>query len=107
MRSVILLFLATTAKVAYSRWPGESAWMTDNLLTKISSADMDLWSELDDIASGDLTGGEGRSRKGLRDTGRAGGSSKGDAGDAARLRKGLLEERLMLRPADDCWESKI
>jgi hypothetical protein len=81
--------------------------MDGNLLTKISSADMDLWSELDDIASGDLTGGEGRSRKGLRDTGRAGGSSKGDAGDAARLRKGLLEERLMLRPADDCWESKI
>lgn len=76
------------------------------LLTKISSADMDLWSELADIASGDLTGGGGRSRNGLRDTGRGGGSSKGDAGDAARLRKGLLEERLRLRPAD-CWESKM
>lgn len=43
------------------------------------------------------------SKKGLRDRGRLGGSSKGDAGEvwagsklegeAARLRKGLLEER--------------
>jgi hypothetical protein len=44
------------------------------------------------------------SRNGFRDTGRGGGSSKGDdsAGDMARLRKGLLEERLSVRPADRC-----
>ena len=44
------------------------------------------------------------SRKGLRDTGRGGGSSKGDgrAGEMARLRKGLLEERLRVRP-DARW----
>jgi hypothetical protein len=44
--------------------------------------------------------------KGFRDTGRGGGSSKGDEGEAARLRKGLLDERLILRPADGsspCW----
>jgi hypothetical protein len=46
------------------------------------------------------------SRKGFRDTGRGGGS-KGecgcdpkDDGDAARLRKGLLEERLI-------WEGRL
>lgn len=68
-------------------------------LTNISSADMDLWSELFDMASGDLKGG-GLSRNGFRETGLGGGSSKGDAGDAARLRKGLFEERLRLKPAD-------
>lgn len=45
------------------------------------------------------------SKKGFRDTGR-GGASKGDvgllrAGDAARLRKGLLEERLRFRLEED------
>jgi len=45
------------------------------------------------------------SRKGFRDTGRAGGSSKGEAGlcrlgDTARLRKGLLDDRLSANPAD-------
>jgi len=47
------------------------------------------------------------SRNGFRDTGRGGGSSKGEdrAGDTARLRKGLFEERLSDKPAD-CW-SKI
>lgn len=74
-------------------------------LTKISSAVSDLWSELFDMVSGDLTGG-GWSRNGLRDTGLGGGgaSSNGDAGEVARLRKGLFEERFRLRPAD-CWES--
>lgn len=57
------------------------------------------------------------SRKGLLETGRGGwvgrlgdGSSKGDAGllgrgDPARLRKGLLEERLMDRPGEG-WSVK-
>jgi len=42
------------------------------------------------------------SRKGLRDTGRGGGSSKGDArvGEIARLRNGLFEDRLRVNPAD-------
>ena len=46
------------------------------------------------------------SRNGLRERGRGGGSSKGEAGlrgtagDAARLRKGLFEERLSSNPAD-------
>lgn len=54
--------------------------------------------------------------KGFRESGRAGGSSKGDAGEArrgetlageaARLRKGLFEERLILRPADGGPESR-
>jgi hypothetical protein len=45
------------------------------------------------------------SRKGFRETGRGGGS-KGERcpsdkeGDAARLRKGLLEERLSVSPRD-------
>lgn len=45
------------------------------------------------------------SKKGFRDKGRGGGS-KGDrwplelAGDAARLRKGLLEERLRVSPRE-------
>lgn len=86
-----------------------------------------MCSELFDMAPGDLTGG-GASRKGLRDTGRpeggiaggeyAGGSSKGEveaggakpvstlAGEAARLRNGLLEERMLrcdpAAPADSC-----
>jgi len=50
------------------------------------------------------------SRKGLRESGRGGGSSKGEtggggeavtAGDAARLRKGLLELRFKSKP-DGC-----
>jgi hypothetical protein len=60
--------------------------------------------------SGELANGceallvEDPSRKGFRDRGR-GGASKGDAGpleagNAARLRKGLLEERLRLRPGE-------
>ena len=51
---------------------------------------------------GDLKGGGGWSRKGFRETGRAGGSSNGEAGEVARLRKGLLEERLRVRPVDAC-----
>jgi hypothetical protein len=69
-----------------------------------------------DILSGDLRGGSGNifvedaSKKGFRDTGRGGGSN-GDvgpllAGDAARLRKGLLEERLSVSPGDG-RESKV
>jgi hypothetical protein len=71
-----------------------------------------------DILSGDLSGGSGNifkedaSKKGFRDTGRGGGSNGEagplDAGDAARLRKGLLEERLRVSPADwDGRESKV
>lgn len=71
--------------------------------TKISSAESDLApSELLDMAPGDLSGGGGWSMKGFRERGRAGGSSKGEAGEAARLRKGLLEERLRLRPIEAC-----
>lgn len=54
--------------------------------------------------------------KGFLDVGREGGSSKGDggearpgmrlAGEAARLRKGLFEERLMVRPAEGGPESR-
>jgi hypothetical protein len=45
------------------------------------------------------------SRNGLRETGRGGGSAKGEtglgrAGDAARLRKGLFELRFKSKPAD-------
>jgi len=42
------------------------------------------------------------SRKGFRDAGRGGGSSNGEgrAGDIARLRKGLFEERLSVRPEE-------
>jgi len=51
------------------------------------------------------------SRNGLRDTGRGGGPSNGEvgesgllalpsAGEAARLRKGLLDWRLTVRPVD-------
>ena len=46
------------------------------------------------------------SRKGLRESGRGGGSSKGDEGnvavegETARLRKGLLEERFSSNPDD-------
>jgi len=52
------------------------------------------------------------SRNGLRETGRGGGSSKGDAGlvgDTARLRKGLFEERFNESPADrwSCCESAM
>lgn len=65
-----------------------------------------------DILSGEEAGRlnvscEPASRKGFRDTGR-GGASKGDrlpfefAGEAARLRKGLLEERLSVRPGGGC-----
>lgn len=62
-----------------------------------------------DILSGDATGGDiifvaEASRNGFRETGRGGGS-KGErgaldkeAGDAARFRKGLLEERLRVSP---------
>jgi len=49
------------------------------------------------------------SRKGFLETGRAGGSSKGECGrggekllgDAARLRNGLFEERLRANPGPD------
>ena len=46
------------------------------------------------------------SRNGLRESGRGGGSSKGEVGlcaevgDTARLRKGLLEERFNSKPED-------
>lgn len=64
-----------------------------------------------DILSGDPASGLGTvfeeeaSRNGFRETGRGGGS-KGEScpsdkeGDAARLRKGLLEERLSVSPGD-------
>lgn len=64
-----------------------------------------------DILSGDPASGlgtvfeEDASRNGFRETGRGGGS-KGEScpsdkeGDAARLRKGLLEERLSVSPGD-------
>lgn len=44
------------------------------------------------------------SRNGLRETGLGGGSSNGDgrAGEIARLRKGLFEDRLSDNPADCC-----
>jgi hypothetical protein len=54
---------------------------------------------LGDVLKGDRGLSESMSRKGLRDTGRAG-ASRGDArpddtfGDAARLRKGLFDDRL-------------
>lgn len=76
------------------------------VLTKISCAERDLDSECDDMALGETKGCSPWSKKGLRETGRAigAGSSKGDslpismsAGEAARLRNGLLEDRLMLR----------
>lgn len=49
------------------------------------------------------------SRKGFRETGRAGGSSKGEPGlwrlgDTARLRNGLFDDRLSSKPAD-AWSS--
>lgn len=55
-----------------------------------------------DILSGDAADGRGKedaSRNGLRDTGLGGASMGevslfGEPGDTARLRKGLLEERL-------------
>lgn len=68
------------------------------MLTNISSADRDLESELLDIAPGDLSGGGGNSRNGFRDNGLVGGSSKGEAGEAARLRNGLFDERFKLSP---------
>jgi hypothetical protein len=66
-------------------------------------------SAVNDILSGDRTGGcgnvEGVSRNGFLETGRGGGS-KGERcpsdkeGEVARLRKGLLEERLSASPVD-------
>lgn len=64
----------------------------------------------EDILSGEVPGRakvscEPASRKGFRDNGR-GGASKGEreplerAGEAARLRKGLLEERLSVSPGE-------
>src|SRR5687767_14176193 len=70
------------------------------LHTKMSSAVRLFGSDWVDMAPGDRTGG-GASRNGFLERGRGGGSSKGDAGEAgeaARLRKGLLEERLMESP---------
>jgi hypothetical protein len=66
----------------------------------MSSAVRLFGSDWVDMAPGDRTGG-GASRNGFLERGRGGGSSKGDAGEAgeaARLRKGLLEERLMESP---------
>lgn len=82
-------------------------------LTKSSSAVGD-WAPLGcAIFSGDVTNWEVEelkdgSRNGFLEVGRGGGSSKGERGsgearllgDAARLRKGLLDERLSDRPAD-------
>ena len=53
------------------------------------------------------------SRNGLRESGRGGGSSKGEpglcaeVGDTARLRKGLFEERFSSNPEDrwSIWEA--
>jgi hypothetical protein len=68
-------------------------------------------SAANDILSGELTGGcgndfvEDASRNGFREAG-LGGASKGErcpsdaGGDTARLRKGLLEERLRASPGD-------
>jgi len=55
------------------------------------------------------------SRKGLRDSGLGGGSSKGESwegettGEAARLRKGLLEERLSVKRWSFCsgWRAAM
>lgn len=79
----------------------------------MSSADRDLCSDLVESALGDFRGCWLWSRKGLRDIGlcRGVGSSKGEllgdakaasrlAGDAARLRKGLLEDRLTDSPGE-------
>jgi hypothetical protein len=71
----------------------------------MSSAVRLFGSDWVDMAPGDRTGG-GASRNGFLETGRGGGSSKGDAGeagDAARLRKGLLEDRLIVSPAEGSW----
>ena len=69
-------------------------------------------SAANDILSGEATGGCGNdfvedpSRNGFRETGLGGGASKGERcssdkeGDTARLRKGLLEERLRVSPGD-------
>jgi hypothetical protein len=67
----------------------------------------DVTSEGKVILSGDVEKGdcgvfeENGSRKGFRDTGRGGGAEgvyEGECGDAIRLRKGLLEERLRVSP---------
>lgn len=72
----------------------------------IFSGDSTNWAE-EDVKSG--------SRNGFLEDGRGGGSSKGERGsgearllgDAARLRKGLLDERFSDKPADApvvaCW----
>lgn len=86
-------------RLAPSRWLPTAKLEGRAEPTKISSAESDLApSELFDMAPGDFSGGGGCSRNGLRDRGLAGGSSNGEAGDAARLRNGLLDERLRLRP---------
>ena len=70
-----------------------------------------MLSDREDMTPGDLIGG-GWSTKGFRDTGRVGGSSKGEAGlltrrastlagDAARLRKGLFDDKLRVMPLED------
>ena len=82
--------------------------------TNISSAERDLCADLPDMASG-IAGACGAwSRNGFRDRGRCDrcGSSNGEvagdvklasklAGEAARFRKGLFEDRLIERPAGE------
>jgi hypothetical protein len=95
--------MSRTGMVRLSRLPDERGRsQRGSKRTKISSAESDFV-ELLDMAPGDLKGGGGWSRNGFRETGRAGGSSNGEAGEVARLRKGLLlEEKLRVRPADAC-----
>jgi hypothetical protein len=86
-----------------------SSAVRDGLLSSDMFSDADRMLEwLDRLA---MAG----SRNGLRETGRGGGSSKGEAGlcaevgDTARLRKGLFDERFNDNPADrwSKWESAI
>lgn len=84
--------------------------------TNISSADSDFGLELDEVPAGGCISGWCWSRKGLRETGRGrGGGSKGERGEvaimstpegeAARLRKGLFEDRLRERLTGAAAES--
>lgn len=82
------------------REPKISSAVSDGLLSD------DIVSEADRISEKlDLPATAG-SRNGLRESGRGGGSSKGETragearGDAARLRKGLLDERFKSNPDD-------
>jgi hypothetical protein len=77
-----------------------SSAVRDGRLSKDMASEADRMSEKLDRPA--IAG----SRNGLRESGRGGGSSKGEAGlcgptgDTARLRKGLFEERLSKSPED-------